>query len=199
MSPCSRRIFDRQPSALGVCKLKPSRPHLFSQDPILLEQVLDDGLLLLVQPSGQDDAHQLQWKSVRISCRKAIQNRPSQQPGHVGRVNAAHGREVNHFGIRDDRHMSRETRRVLDSLGIKIEDLDSRVENLSGRQRQSIAIGRAVYFQARTLIMDEPSAALGVEEAELVVTLIEELKAKGIGIFFISHDIHDVYRIIDRI
>ncbi len=109
------------------------------------------------------------------------------------------GRETNRYGFLDNKHMRRETRRVLDSLRIRIDDLTTPVENLSGGQRQSIAIGRAVHFQARILIMDEPTAALGVEEAEVVVGLIRELKEQGIGIFFISHDIHDVYRFTDRI
>lgn len=109
------------------------------------------------------------------------------------------GREANRYGFLDDGYMRRETRRVLDGLKIRIESLTTPVENLSGGQRQSIAIGRAVYFQARILIMDEPTAALGPEETEVVVGLIGELKAKGIGIFFISHDIHDVYRFTDRI
>ncbi|MGI9420309.1 MAG: ATP-binding cassette domain-containing protein [Geminicoccaceae bacterium] len=109
------------------------------------------------------------------------------------------GREANRYGFLDEAFMLRETRRILDSLRIKIESLTTRVENLSGGQRQSIAIGRAVYFQAKILIMDEPTAALGMEETQLVVELIEELKSKGLGIFFISHDIHDVYRFTDRI
>lgn len=109
------------------------------------------------------------------------------------------GRETNRCGFVDDAYMLRETRRILDSLHIKITSLTTRVENLSGGQRQSIAIGRAVYFQAKILIMDEPTAALGMEETQLVVELIEELKTKGLGIFFISHDIHDVYRFTDRI
>ena len=109
------------------------------------------------------------------------------------------GRELNRHGFLDDRLMLRETKRILDSLRIKIKSLTTPVENLSGGQRQSIAIGRAVYFEAKILIMDEPTAALGLEETKLVVDLVEELKAKGIGIFFISHDIHDVYRFTDRI
>ncbi|MCY4453606.1 MAG: ATP-binding cassette domain-containing protein [Immundisolibacterales bacterium] len=109
------------------------------------------------------------------------------------------GRETNRYGFLDDKYMLRETRRILDSLRIRIGNLGAPVENLSGGQRQSIAIGRAVYFEARILIMDEPTAALGMEETELVVQLIGELKSKGIGIFFISHDIHDVYRFTDRI
>ena len=70
---------------------------------------------------------------------------------------------------------------------------------LSGGQRQSVAIARAVYFNARILIMDEPTAALGVKETQMVAELIEELKAEGLGIFLISHDIHDVMALCDRV
>lgn len=109
------------------------------------------------------------------------------------------GREVEKFGFLDKRHMARETRKILDKLGIRIPSLAREVESMSGGQRQSISIGRAVYFDAKILIMDEPTAALGMEESKLVIDLIGELKSNGIGIFWISHDIHDVYAFTDRI
>ncbi len=73
------------------------------------------------------------------------------------------------------------------------------VASLSGGQRQSVAIAKAVYFNARILIMDEPTAALGPAETAQVGELIKQLKAEGIGIFLISHDIHDVFDLADRI
>ncbi len=73
------------------------------------------------------------------------------------------------------------------------------VVSLSGGQRQAIAIGRAVHFNARILIMDEPTAALGPAETAQVRDLIKQLKSEGIGIFLISHDIHDVFDLADRI
>ena len=73
------------------------------------------------------------------------------------------------------------------------------MRSLSGGQRQSVAIARAVHFNARILIMDEPTAALGPAETEQVRDLIRQLKAEGIGIFLISHDIHDVFDLSDRI
>ena len=109
------------------------------------------------------------------------------------------GRETERFGVLDKRYMHKETGAILDKLGIRIASLDVEVEKLSGGQRQSIAIGRAVYFDARILIMDEPTAALGMEETRLVIDLIQELKQSGIGIFWISHDIYDVYEFTDRI
>jgi D-xylose transport system ATP-binding protein len=73
------------------------------------------------------------------------------------------------------------------------------VKALSGGQRQSVAIARAILFNARILIMDEPTAALGPQETAQVADLIKELKAEGIGIFLISHDIHDVFDLADRV
>jgi D-xylose transport system ATP-binding protein len=73
------------------------------------------------------------------------------------------------------------------------------VKSLSGGQRQSVAIARAVHFNARILIMDEPTAALGPAETAQVRDLVTQLKAQGIGIFLISHDIHDVFDLADRI
>jgi D-xylose transport system ATP-binding protein len=70
---------------------------------------------------------------------------------------------------------------------------------LSGGQRQSVAIARAVHFNAKILIMDEPTAALGPAETTQVHDLISRLKSEGIGIFLISHDIHDVFDLADRI
>ena len=72
------------------------------------------------------------------------------------------------------------------------------VKALSGGQRQSVAIARAIHFNAQILIMDEPTAALGPETAQ-VGELIKQLKAEGIGIFLISHDIHDVFDLADRV
>jgi D-xylose transport system ATP-binding protein len=73
------------------------------------------------------------------------------------------------------------------------------VASLSGGQRQSVAIARAVHFNARILIMDEPTAALGPAETKQVGDLIKQLREEGLGIFLISHDIHDVYDLSDRI
>ena len=71
--------------------------------------------------------------------------------------------------------------------------------SLSGGQRQSVAIARAIYFNARILIMDEPTAALGPAETNQVRNLVKQLKDEGIGIFLISHDIHDVFDLSDRV
>ena len=70
---------------------------------------------------------------------------------------------------------------------------------MSGGQRQSVAIARAIYFNAKILIMDEPTAALGPQETAMVAELIKQLKSEGIGILLISHDLHDVFDLSDRV
>jgi D-xylose transport system ATP-binding protein len=110
------------------------------------------------------------------------------------------GREIkNRVGILDERSMENATRQMLERLKLKISSLKVRVLKLSGGQRQCIAISRAVYFNAKILIMDEPTAALGVQETERVHGLMQQLKNEGIGIILISHDLHDVFKLSDRI
>lgn len=109
------------------------------------------------------------------------------------------GREKHKWGFLQRRAMKEETAAALSKLNIRIKSLDMDVEMMSGGQRQSISIGRAVHFDAKIIIMDEPTAALGMEESKKVVELIQDLKSHGIGILWISHDIHDVYNFTDRI
>lgn len=99
----------------------------------------------------------------------------------------------------DRKTMQQEAARVLKELGIVIQDLTQPVANLSGGQRQAIAISRAIYWNARVLIMDEPTAALGVPEQREVMALIERLKAQGVGLIFISHNLNDIFSVSDRI
>lgn len=109
------------------------------------------------------------------------------------------GRElVNRFGLVDDAAMEAETRKIMHRLNPNFTKFSDPVSALSGGQRQSVAIARAVYFNAQILIMDEPTAALGPQETQMVSELIKQLKAEGIGIFLISHDIHDVMDLCDR-
>jgi len=109
------------------------------------------------------------------------------------------GRELHTWGFLRKADMRREAAEALSKLNIRIKSLDSDVEMMSGGQRQSISISRAVHFDAKIIIMDEPTAALGMEESKKVVDLIQDLKSHGIGILWISHDIHDVYNFTDRI
>lgn len=101
--------------------------------------------------------------------------------------------------VLDRRTMREEARKALFDLGIEVNDLSLPVQNLSGGQRQAIAISRAVYWQAKVLIMDEPTAALGVPEQREVMALIERLKNQGVGIIFISHNLNDIFAVSDRI
>jgi D-xylose transport system ATP-binding protein len=110
------------------------------------------------------------------------------------------GRELTtRTGSLDDSAMESATRKVLRRLNPNFKNFKSAVKSLSGGQRQAVAIGRAVHFNARILIMDEPTAALGPAETAQVRNLIKQLKSEGIGIFLISHDIHDVFDLSDRI
>ncbi|MGD9997306.1 MAG: ATP-binding cassette domain-containing protein [Ilumatobacteraceae bacterium] len=110
------------------------------------------------------------------------------------------GRELRtKSGSLDDSAMASATQRVMQRLNPRFKNLKTAVKSLSGGQRQSVAIARAVHFNAKILIMDEPTAALGPAETGQVRDLINQLKSEGIGIFLISHDIHDVFDLADRI
>jgi D-xylose transport system ATP-binding protein len=110
------------------------------------------------------------------------------------------GRELTtRNGSLDDEAMDSATQKVMQRLNPRFKNLKTAVKSLSGGQRQSVAIARAVHFNAKILIMDEPTAALGPAETAQVRELITQLKAEGIGIFLISHDIHDVFDLSDRI
>src|SRR3712207_2145245 len=110
------------------------------------------------------------------------------------------GRELTtRFGLVDDDAMEAETRKIMARLNPNFRKLKEPVSALSGGQRQSVAIARAVYFNARILIMDEPTAALGVHETAMVADLIKELKAQGLGIFLISHDTREMMDLCDRV
>jgi len=97
----------------------------------------------------------------------------------------------------DKARMHTEARAMLDRLGIVIADTRLKVENLSGGQRQSIAIGRAASFDPRVLIMDEPTSALSASEVEVLFRVIAELKKSGVAIIYISHRLEELVRIGD--
>lgn len=107
--------------------------------------------------------------------------------------------ETSRIGNLDDGAMEDATRKVMGRLNPNFTNFVSPVRSLSGGQRQAVAIARAVHFNARILIMDEPTAALGPAETAQVRNLIRQLKDEGIGIFLISHDIHDVFDLADRV
>ena len=95
-------------------------------------------------------------------------------------------------------HMEQETQRLLDRLKIDISSARLKVERLSGGQRQSVAIARATAFNAKVIIMDEPTAALSVAAIGKVLDLVRELKAQGCSIIVISHRLEDIYQVSDR-
>ncbi len=110
------------------------------------------------------------------------------------------GREITTaLGTLDDAAMESRAREVMGRLNPNFRRFKEPVKALSGGQRQSVAIARAILFNARILIMDEPTAALGPQETAQVGELIKQLKSDGIGIFLISHDIHDVFDLADRV
>jgi len=99
----------------------------------------------------------------------------------------------------DDVRMDNRAREVFARLNSRFTNIHVPVRRLSGGQRQVVAISRALQFDARILIMDEPTAALGPEESAMVGGLIRQLKAEGVAIFLISHDLHDVFALADRL
>jgi D-xylose transport system ATP-binding protein len=109
------------------------------------------------------------------------------------------GRELTGTGTLNDAAMESATRKVIGRLNPNFKNFKSPVLRLSGGQRQAVAIARAIHFNARALIMDEPTAALGPAETSQVHSLIRQLKSEGIGIFLVSHDIHDVFDLSERI
>src|SRR3569832_588398 len=118
----------------------------------------------------------------------------------VAAANLFLGRElVTPIGTLDDAAMEAKTREVMGRLNPNFRRFKEPVKALSGGQRQSVAIARAILFNARILIMDEPPAALGPQETAQVGELVKQLTAEGIGIFLISHDIHDVFDLADRV
>jgi fructose transport system ATP-binding protein len=116
------------------------------------------------------------------------------------------GREIRRRGVLgsvlrmiDKRRMRRETAEALSELKIGIQSLRVAVENLSGGQRQGVAVARAAAWGRRVVIMDEPTAALGVKETAQVVDLIKRVRERGLPVILISHDMPHVFELADRI
>ena len=108
-------------------------------------------------------------------------------------------RALGFLPVLDRRRMAEAARETMARLDFHVSRMDAPVSNFSGGQRQAVAIGRAVYWNARVLIMDEPTAALGVPEQRKVISLIHQLKAQGRGVIFISHNLQDIFAVADRI
>jgi simple sugar transport system ATP-binding protein len=109
-------------------------------------------------------------------------------------------REQLRGGLLNNRAMRRVARQRLDDLGIGLKSVDSPVARLSGGQRQAIAVARAVYSEAKILLLDEPLAAMGAKEAALILDLVRDLKRKGdVSIIIIAHNYGQVLEIADRV
>jgi D-xylose transport system ATP-binding protein len=121
----------------------------------------------------------------------------------VGTRDVAHnlfvGREPTSWGVVNRRRMVAEARRVIGLLNVDIPSVDALVAHLSGGQRQAIAIGRAVHEGRAILMLDEPTAALGVRESQQMLSLIERLRNQGKAIVIVSHNLLHVFRIADTI
>jgi simple sugar transport system ATP-binding protein len=103
------------------------------------------------------------------------------------------------FGFLDRARMRRETEEQLRDLGVKIRDLEKPLSTFSGGQRQGVAVARSVMWASKVVIMDEPTAALGVAQVEMVLDLIRRVRSTGMPVVFISHNMPQVFEVADRI
>src|SRR5947199_2865992 len=115
----------------------------------------------------------------------------------LGRERMRH--QLGIFRVLHRSYMLRESRQVLDQLDIRIPELRNPIRQLSGGQRQAVSIARAVYWNAYLMIMDEPTAALGVPEQLKVLELIRTLRNQGVPVILISHNMQDVFAVADRV
>jgi ABC-type sugar transport system ATPase subunit len=95
--------------------------------------------------------------------------------------------------------MIHEAQNALQNIGVKISSVEDYVENLSGGQKQSVAVGRATFFKAKLVIMDEPTAAMSLKETKKILELMVRLKESGSSVIFISHNINHVFSIADKL
>lgn len=109
------------------------------------------------------------------------------------------GREIHRLGILDEVEMERHTRELLHTLPIRIPDVRVPLASLSGGQRQVVAITRSLLGAPRLLLLDEPTASLGIEQTRQLLDLIEELRDRGVGILLISHSMGDIKAVADRV
>jgi D-xylose transport system ATP-binding protein len=110
------------------------------------------------------------------------------------------GRETNRFQILNEAAMEHRTAETLKSLAVTtIKSVRQPVATLSGGQRQSVAVAKAVQWNSKLVILDEPTAALGVAQTEQVLALVRRLGEQGLGVVLISHNLHDIFETADRI
>jgi D-xylose transport system ATP-binding protein len=110
------------------------------------------------------------------------------------------GREIRRFGFMDDGQMERKARETLGSLSVRtVSSVRQVVANLSGGQRQTVAIAKAVLWNSKIVFLDEPTAALGVAQTRQVLDLVRRLADQGRGVVLISHNMNDVLEVADRV
>jgi D-xylose transport system ATP-binding protein len=110
------------------------------------------------------------------------------------------GREIRRFGVMNDGEMERKARDVLSSLSVRtVSSVRQLVASLSGGQRQTVAIAKAVLWNSRVVFLDEPTAALGVAQTRQVLDLVRRLADQGLGVVLISHNMNDVMEVADRV
>lgn len=103
------------------------------------------------------------------------------------------------INVLDHDYMLNESKKVLDRLEIEVPSLKNQIRTLSGGQRQAVAISRSIYWNAKFLILDEPTAALGVAEQKNVLDLVKTLSSQGVPVIIISHQLHDVFSVATRL
>jgi D-xylose transport system ATP-binding protein len=110
------------------------------------------------------------------------------------------GRELLRTGLLDEGTMEQRARTTLDGLSVRtLQSVRTPVASLSGGQRQTVAIARAVLWNSKVVILDEPTAALGVAQTEQVLALVRRLADRGLGVLLISHNLNDVFQVADEI
>ncbi|MFE1937259.1 ATP-binding cassette domain-containing protein [Streptomyces sp. NPDC059474] len=109
------------------------------------------------------------------------------------------GREITRIGVLNEVEMERRTRDLLATLSIRIPDVRRPVATLSGGQRQTVAISRALLGEPRLVMLDEPTAALGIEQTAQVLDLVERLRERGLGVLLVSHNLGDVKAVADYV
>ncbi|GAA2157025.1 ATP-binding cassette domain-containing protein [Kitasatospora kazusensis] len=109
------------------------------------------------------------------------------------------GREIKRFGVLNEVEMEKRSRTLLNTLSIRIPSVRIPIASLSGGQRQTVAIARSLIGSPKVVILDEPTAALGVEQTAQVLDLVERLRDQGLGVILISHNMADVMAVADRI
>ena len=109
------------------------------------------------------------------------------------------GRELTRgLGFMNKKMMDKNSLDVLSKIGLRIKDPEAVVEALSGGQRQGVAIARVLYFKAKLVILDEPTIALSIKESQQVMDFIQQLKAEGISVVFITHNLYHAFQIAER-